>query len=112
MRSMIALDDAGLARFAIAATAIRPEDRHKWLREVARHFEAPKRGRRRALSAIRQRRYRRRVAVGRATFRIEVNVVDLELLLVTAGLLRPGDVDRSLVETALTKLIERLISNA
>ena len=64
-------------------------------------------------TAIRQRRYRRRVAAGRAIFRDEASVVDLEFFLVGAGLLRPGEVDHSAVEAALAKLIEQLIiSNA
>jgi hypothetical protein len=55
--------------------------------------------------------YRRRVAAGRATFRIEASVVDLEFFLVGAGLLRPGDADCSVVETALAKLIEQLTTS-
>jgi len=43
-------------------------------------------------------------------FRVELGVLDVELYLVGAGLLRPGDVDRSTIEAALARLLERLIT--
>jgi hypothetical protein len=61
-------------------------------------------------AALRQRRHRRRIRSGRAVFRTELDVLDVELYLVGAGLLRPGDVDRSAIEAALSRLLERLIT--
>jgi hypothetical protein len=38
---MLALDDAALARFAIAATRIAPEQREQWLQEIAAKLDPP-----------------------------------------------------------------------
>ena len=103
---MLALSDQGLAHLVIAASAIAPERRAAWLHDLARKLEqaAP------SPAAVRQRRHRHSVRSGRAVFRVELGVLDMELYLVGAGLLRPGDVDRSAIEAALARLLERLIA--
>jgi len=93
----------------------RPQEQHRLLaqmagsrtgHDLARKLEqaAP------SPAAVRQRRHRHRVHSGRAVFRVELGVLDVELYLVGAGLLRPGDVDRSTIEAALARLLERLIT--
>jgi len=38
---MLALDDAAFARLAIAATAIAPEQRGRWLKRIAAELNPP-----------------------------------------------------------------------
>jgi hypothetical protein len=61
---MLALDDAALARLAIGATRIRASERGRWLQNVARKLDPPKR------PLTRQGRWRQRQRNGGAIYRL------------------------------------------
>jgi hypothetical protein len=62
-------------------------------------------------SAARTRDYRQRLRNGRALLQVEVDIVEVERLLVDAGLLSPDCDDRPIVEAALSRLIALLVAD-
>jgi hypothetical protein len=62
-------------------------------------------------SAARTRDYRQRLRNGRALLQVEVDIVEVERLLVDAGLLGPDCDDRPTVEAALARLIALLVAD-
>jgi len=69
---MLALDDAALARLAIAATRIAPEQRQRWLRELADRVDPP-RPRARSAAARRQAQLRANRKAGRHCFKLWIS---------------------------------------
>jgi hypothetical protein len=99
---VLALDDAALARLVIAATRIRPNHRARWLRRIARAVDP-------SPNALRLRRARQRQNNGTATYRLALNQVPIEELLVRERLLAPGqEYTRAQVEAALTTFLHAL----
>jgi uncharacterized membrane protein len=99
---MLAFDDIAFARICIAATAIPHKDRNRFLKDIAARAEghAPN------ATALRMRKYRRRLLAGGAFFRVRVDdVVALEEMLRAAGQLAPHADSRAEIETALSKFI-------
>jgi hypothetical protein len=62
-------------------------------------------------SRLRTQHYRQRLRNGRGLLQVEVDIVEVERLLVDAGLLSPDCDDRPTVETALGKLIALLVAD-
>lgn len=62
-------------------------------------------------SKLRMRDYRKRIRNGRALLQVEVDIVEVERLLVDAGLLGPDCDDRPIIEAALEKLIALLVAD-
>jgi hypothetical protein len=69
---MLALDDAALARLAIGATRIRASERGRWLQNVARKLDPPKR------PLTRQGRWRQRQRNGGAIYRLTGRLTKVE----------------------------------
>src|SRR5215831_13479449 len=67
---MLALDDAALARVCIAATAVAPEDRCRWLHDIAERLDPP---RHIVNQRARNRRARERRRKGRRIYRLELS---------------------------------------
>jgi hypothetical protein len=65
----------------------------------------------RRAAAARTRDYRQRLRSGRALLQVEVPIIEVEQLLVDAGLLSPDCDDRPTVEAALGKLIALLVAD-
>ena len=99
---MLAFDDTALARIFIAATNIPTKQRSRWLRDIAARAEgAPP-----SATALRMRKYRRRLLSGGAFFRVRVDdVVALEEMLRAAGQLAPHADSRAEIEIALSKFL-------
>ena len=99
---MLALTDEAWARIAIGATRIAPDQRSRWLQRVAKELE----GHRPSPTARRLRRYQARRHHGQACYRIVQDCVDLEELLLAAGVLSPQDRDNhAAVEQALGRFL-------
>jgi hypothetical protein len=100
---MIAFDDAGLAQVFVAATAVPPEQRRRWLAEIAKRLERgpPSRG------SYYVARHRQRVRDGLAVLQVEVEEVALAVALVDLGLLPPDLADD---RAALSKAAGRALS--
>jgi hypothetical protein len=62
-------------------------------------------------SKLRMRDYRARMRNGRALLQVEVDIIEVERLLVDAGLLSPDCDSRPTVEAALGKLIALLVAD-
>jgi hypothetical protein len=113
--TMLAFTDESLARVFISATAIAPQTRGRWLQDLARELEnkgrplfsgGPK------PSVQRLRDFRQRQRLGQSIYRLTLDAVNLEELLIAARTLRPEDRDtHSKVELALTKFLELLIAD-
>ena len=74
---MLALTDEGFAHLAIAATAIPPEARERWLREIAAKLDPPG-PRARSPAARRQARVRARRKNGVHVYRLELRDIAVE----------------------------------
>ena len=99
---MLALDDGAWARLCIAATAVAPRQRNRWLQRVAKELE----GHPPSPTARRLRQYQARRRRGEACYRITQDCVNLEELLLASGTLAPADRDdHSKVEAALSRFI-------
>jgi hypothetical protein len=72
---MLALTDASLARLVRAAQQISHDKRHRWLQETARRLEREPENRR-------LRKYRERVAAGHRIYRLDLDAVSIEAMLV------------------------------
>jgi len=104
--SVIALDDQALARLAIAATRVPERGRRRWLRRIARELE----GHRPSAVALRVRKFRTRQRNGERVYRVVVDQVGLEELLIVAQTLSPSARDdHTAVEAALKRLLSILI---
>jgi hypothetical protein len=103
---MLALDDAALARLCIAATAIAPQERGRWLKRVALKLE-PKA---RTPAATRQARVRQRRKVGQHVYRLELRDLAveglIEMMLATGRLTERDALDHARVELELARLLE------
>jgi hypothetical protein len=112
---VLAFTDAAIARVFISATAIAPQTRGRWLQDLARALEG---GKRRVANGpdvqrgARLRAFRQRQRLGQSIYRLTLDAVDLEELLIASRTLRPEDRDtHSKVELALTKFLELLIAD-
>jgi hypothetical protein len=103
---VLALTDESLARLAIAASAIPERGRRLWLRRVARELE----GHRPSAAALRVRKFRTRQRNGERVYRVAVDQIGLEELLIAAQTLSPSARDdHTAVEAALKRLLSILI---
>lgn len=117
---MLALDDSALARIVIGATAVAPDERRRWLEQIARKLDPPKscnlqdspppkfRNLRNSppRPATRQARWRERQRKGRAIFRIEADHDSVLLALIETGRISEADaLDRRKVEAALATVL-------
>jgi hypothetical protein len=98
---MLALTDEALARVAIAAGRIAPRQRSHWLQRVARELE----GHPPSPNAHRLRKFQARRHNGEKCFRLTLNEVDTEELLIASGLLTGDRDDTRAVERALERFI-------
>jgi hypothetical protein len=100
---MIAFDDAALGQVFVSATAVPPERRHQWLRDVAARLErsGPSPGARYV------RHHRQRLRDGLAVLQVEVEEVALAVALVDLGFLASDLADD---RAALTKAAGRALS--
>ena len=104
---MIALSDAAMAQIVIAASAVAPDRRHRWLADIARRLENGVAntdaitGRvTKSAAHIRKLRYRDRQRAGRMVLPVEVPD-EIVVELVDAGFLRADDgEDRSAIALA------------
>jgi hypothetical protein len=124
---MLALTDAALAHLCVAATAIHPRARSSWLREIAAKLDPPRipanlRGadREPAKQVVRgeaakrrraddTRRWRERLANGKACYTVEVDAATFDLMERFGGLKDSKTADRQAVATALGKLLRRAL---
>jgi hypothetical protein len=98
---MIGLSDAGLAYIVLAANRIAPQQRGRWLQRIAHELEHPP-----SATARRLRRYQARRRNGQACYRLTLDEIDTEELLLAAGTLAPADRDdHRKVESALAGFI-------
>jgi hypothetical protein len=105
---MLALDDAALARLAIGATRIAPHQRSRWLQRVARELE----GHTPSPTARRLRKFHARQRNGQRVYRVIEDQIDVEEMLLAAGVLAPRDRDNhAAVEAALARFLHILISD-
>ena len=105
---VLALSDAALARLCISATAIPERGRRRWLRRVARELE----GYRPSAVALRVRKTRARRRQGQASYRVTLDAVDLEELLLSSGVLLPEQTDNhNAVEAALASFLQLRIAD-
>jgi hypothetical protein len=96
------LDDAALARFVRAAKSISVRKRGRWLRKIAHQLEP-------SPNAVRLRHARQRQEIGFGYYRLALNEVAVEELLIREELLLAGrDYSRAQVERALAEFITRL----
>jgi hypothetical protein len=100
---MIGLSDIGLAYLAIAAGRIAPSHRGRWLKSIARQLEGHEPSR----NAHRLRKFQARRHNGEKCFRLTLNEVDTEELLLASGTLAPSDRDDT---RAVERALERFIS--
>jgi hypothetical protein len=101
---MLALTDEGLARLAIAATAVPADKRDAWLQDLARTLDPPPPNRwARRRARLKQNPYA-------AVLKIEVDLLGLSQTLLQAGWLAPrpdgGEHDVDEIQSALTLAID------
>jgi hypothetical protein len=101
---MLALSDEALARLAIAAGRIAPQQRRRWLKSLARELEGSYTP---SPNAYRLRKFQARRHNGEKCFRLTLNEVDTEELLLASGTLAPSDRDEP---RAVERALERFIS--
>jgi hypothetical protein len=99
---MLAFDDGALARILIGATRIAPSQRSRWLKKLAREFEG-----RTSPNAHRLRKFQSRRHNGEKCFRLTLNEVDTEELLLASGTPAADDRDDT---RAVERALERFIS--
>jgi hypothetical protein len=105
---MLALSDEQLARLCIAASAIAPQHRSRWLKRIAAELE----GHTPSPTARRLRKFQARRHNGQKCYRVVEDQVDLEEMLLASGTLAPADRDdHSKVEAALSRFISLCIAD-
>ena len=100
---VIGLSDQGLAHLVIAASRIAPQARGRWLRRLAHELE----GHPPSPNANRLRKFQARRHNGQKCFRLTLNEVDTEELLIASGVLGAADRDDT---RAVERALERFIS--
>jgi hypothetical protein len=113
---MLALTDEGLAHLAIAATAIAPEQRERWLQKLARELDPPTiptvvaTQRARSPAAIRQHKVRQRRRAGVHIYRLPLRDVCveglIEMMLASGQLSAREADDHRMIEAKLARLLE------
>jgi hypothetical protein len=93
---VLALTDQALAHLCIAASAIPPRRRDKWLRKIARQVDPPRQ----------TRYYRRRHHMGMVCVRPEVDPDALAALLCAAGIFVLAR-DRETLKLGIEELVRR-----
>jgi hypothetical protein len=113
---MLALTDSALAYLAIAATAVHPGRRRRWLREIAAQLDPPNLGAKEELrqaqtpAARRQAKVRARRKNGIHIYRLELSdravegIVDM--LVAAEKLTEAETLDHRCIETMLARLLE------
>jgi hypothetical protein len=105
---VLGFSDIGLAYLAIAASAVEPSRRSRWLKQLALELE----GHPPTPNARRVRRHRARTRNGQRVYRIVMDQVDLEELLLASRTLAPNARDdHAAVERALERLLSILIAD-
>ena len=105
---MLALSDEGLARLCIAATAIAPSRRGSWLKSIALELE----GHPPSATARRLRKFHARQRNGQRVYRVIEDQIDVEEMLLAAGVLAAHDRDdHAAVEAALARFLRILIAD-
>jgi hypothetical protein len=105
---VLGFSDIGLAYLAIAASAVEPSRRSRWLKQLALELE----GHPPTPSARRLRRHRARQRNGQCVYRVTMDQVDLEELLIAARTLSSNARDdHAAVEAALQRLLSILITD-
>jgi hypothetical protein len=98
----LAFTDQSLARLVTAASKVSQRSRAKWLRAVARQLEPTP-------NILKCRNARERAKNGTAYYRLELDQVAIEEMLVRERLLSPGqEYSRREVEAALTTFLMAL----
>jgi hypothetical protein len=106
---MIGLSDIGLAYLAIAAGRVAPSRRGRWLKSVACELEGSYTP---SPTARRLRKYQARRRSGQKCYRLTLDEIDTEEMLLASGTLAPADRDdHSKVEAALQRLLSILIAD-
>jgi polyhydroxyalkanoate synthesis regulator phasin len=107
---MLALTDAAFARLAIAATAIAPEQRERWLQEIAEKLDPPVVADNRSPAARRQARVRARRKNGMHHYGLWLSDLAVEGIvtqMVTTGQLSAAEADDPrYIEAMLARLLE------
>jgi hypothetical protein len=107
---MLAFTDSAFARLAIAATRIAPEQRERWLQEIAAKLDPPPVSRTITPAAIRQRKVRANRAAGKHCYRLWISdraVCGLIMRLVLDGRLTEQQALKpKLVAQALAQLLQ------
>jgi hypothetical protein len=103
---MLALDDAALARLCIAASAIAPEQRERWLRELAEKLDPPVV---RSPATIRQRRLRARRKNHQHVYKLVVSDRAIENLIVQLILGGKLSEREALQPRNITRALENLL---
>jgi hypothetical protein len=105
---MLALDEGALARLVIAASAVAPSRRSRWLQSIARELE----GHTPSPTARRLRRFQARRRSGQKCYRLTLDEIDVVEMLLSAGVLAPRDRDDHIkVERALERFISICIAD-
>jgi hypothetical protein len=105
---MLALDEGAFARLFIAASAVAPSRRSRWLQSIARELE----GHPPSATARRLRRLQARRRNGQKCYRLVEDEVDLVEMLISAGTLAASDCDdHGKVEAALSKFLRLVIED-
>lgn len=105
---MLALSDEVLARLCIGATAVAPSQRSRWLKRIANELE----GHPPTATARRLRKYRLRQRNGQRIYRVTLDQVDLEELLIASRTLSPqARDDHAAVQAGLQRLLSILIAD-
>ena len=103
---VLALDDGAFARLCIGATAVAPRLRRRWLARIAKELE----GHPPSATARRLRRYQARRHNGQKCYRLTLDEIDTEELLLAAGTLSPLERDdHGKVEAALARFLSLCI---
>jgi len=102
------MSDEGLAYLCIAASAVAPSRRSRWLQSIARELE----GQSPSPTARRLRKFHARQRNGQRIYRVIEDQIDVEEMLLAAGVLAPHDRDNhAAVEAALSRFLRILISD-
>src|SRR5262249_1146687 len=102
----LALTDVGLALLVAAANRVAQHRRGRWLKSIAAELE----GHPPSPTARRLRRYQARRRNGQACYRLTLDEIDIEELLLASGTLAPADRDdHAAVERALARFLSLCI---
>jgi hypothetical protein len=104
----LCFSDQGLAHLVLAANRIAPNQRRRWLQRIARELE----GHTPSPTARRLRKFQARRRSGQKCYRLTLDEIDTEELLLASGTLAPSDRDdHGNVEAALSRFISLCIAN-